>query len=656
MPGVGELRGRAEVFELFEKCVERPKPRRDHRELPTVVLLGQRGSGKSVVLDELGRRWGQVIPLARLDLGLEGEADRPPREIVLQLAFQLARKCPQFGRIPFRHLMLCLVIAGAKIDPRNRQRALDEVRRTVIADAVPPHRKEALTKHVSELEIARLLPSWSHAVAGILVRGAETVLWRRRLKLATGIRPGKDDAGSAVDPRDLLVDLSVADADQVDEVFCEAFLADLRAAYRRGLRAAGRTANCAALLDDVGSAGGRRFLDLLGRCRARSSGGDPLVVVATSAQWLSSWNTSWATPGTTADVAGRQPVRRLAQAGLDDWAACRAGAGRDSWGYPVMLPNLTVDEVADLALAGNRALGRPVAEFVHRLTAGHPLGVRRVLDVLDRPADAAPAPYTVLDDEDTTGPTPVSLAGAVRERMLRGVDTGQWATLASFAVAEDPQLLTGSAAGAGRGSKAALDIPAPTDLVRSLRDAFLLVSTSDGRLTLDPWLRRLVLHELARTDDDDRDGWWAVHTRYRNRHQTNRNVTRALHHGLALGEVTPVVDHLATSFDAMRSDAAAERWVGELYAITSAPNQQRPDLAGIPAVDRAEALVRTSAPDHPVLARLVVATWLLSDPLADPEESLRGTVRRSFERLAEVAPAGYQVLANEAEHFSGHNR
>jgi hypothetical protein len=652
MSGVGELRGRAGVFDLFEKCVERPKPRRQHRELPIVVLLGQPGSGKSAVLDDLDGRWGQVVPLARLDLGLESEANRPPREIVLQLAFQLARRCPQFGRMPFRHLMLCLVIAGAKIDPRNRQQALDEVRRAVIADAVSPHHKEAIAKHVGDLEIAHLLPPWSHAVAGILVRGLETVLWRRRLKLALGIWPGRGDASAAVDPRDLLVDLSVADADKVDEVFCEAFLADLRAAYRRGLRAAGRTANCAALLDNVGSSSGERFLDLLGRCRAHSPDGDPLVVVATSGRWVASWGRSWTTPGTTDDAQGKQRVRSLDQISMADWAACRDGLGRDSWGYLVMLPNLTVDEVTDLALTGNRALGKPAAEFVHRLTAGHPLGVRRVLDVLGRPAEAAPAMRTVLDDEDTTGPEPVSLARAVRERMLRGIGAGQWATLASFAVAEDPQLVAKPAGGTGRGGRAARDAPGAADLIRALRGAFLIVSTSNGRLVLDPWLRRLVMHELATMGDDHPDGWWAMHSRHRSHHQANRNIGRSLHHGLALGEIPPAVDHLATQFDVMRCDDDAERWVDELYSITSAPNRLTADRAGTPPGDRAEALVTASTHDNPVLARLVVATWLLSDPLADPQASLRSSVRRSFERLAEVTPAGYLVFIREADRFA----
>jgi hypothetical protein len=604
------------------------------------VLLGMPGSGKTALLEGLGQLWDQVIPVARLDLGAPDQADLPPREIVVQLAFQLAKHRPQFGRMPFRLLMLCLLIAGADINPKNRDRALDDVRKAVISDTVRPEREQAINKAVDAFIQTRLVPSWSRMVAGVLLRGAETMLWRQRLRHVSGLWPRRGNTRHAVNPRELLVDLGTGARDVVDEVFCQALLADLRTAYQRGIRAHGRTANCAVLLDNVDSVAGSRFLQVLADCRTEAPG-DPLVVFAASRTWLPAWSPLWTMPGATRDGVGRQQVRRPKDASFTDWTDRVAGTASDSWRYLVELPHLTAQEVVDLDAAGTHPVGSRPARFVHRLTTGHPMAVRMVLDRFGGPATTA-AMRGVLDTEHSAGGATDSMARTIMHRLLGDqdeVDEDAWATLTGFAVADDFEV---GAQLAGRAGDQ--EAKGKADVLRTLRTR-LLVTTRDGRPALDPWLRRLVLHELAKHLEDP-GNWWATHTRHRNFHSAKGNRIRALYHGLAIGEIQAVIDHLAGRLGELKSEEDARLWIGQLNTITSAPNRLTVDRT--PA-DQVEQLV--SGLDNVTLARLVVAKWLLSDPLADPEESLRASVRRGLERLADDTPPGYLVFIDEADKY-----
>ncbi|HEU5469183.1 MAG TPA: hypothetical protein VFV67_00910 [Actinophytocola sp.] len=601
-----------------------------------IVLLGVPGSGKTAVLGEIARRWERVIPLSRVDLDAKDMADRPPREIVIKLAFQMSEKRPQFGRIPFHHLMLCLAIVRAKIDTSDRGKALADVRTAIMADAVKSGYRAAIETAVDALVIGGLLPGRAGKLPGVLLRMCEVVLWRRQLRLGAGLRPRRSATQLPMNPHDLLVNLGVGHQDVVDELFCRAFLADLRVAYQRGLRAPGRTANCAVLLDNVDSSGGRHFLELLASCRAGTQG-DPLLVVATSRTWQPSWAASWTLPNEAAGNHDRQQVRTPEQASLADWATnCAKGDG--SWGYLIGLRNLTVQEVADLAAGGDHPLGLSAARFAHRLTHGHPLAVRKILDGLAGSTEL-PVMRNILEVEDATvrNPEPVSIAQSILDRMLGDVYKNNQAMLCNIAVPVDVEL--------GVLGRTGQDKAAMADLVRKLQ-ARLLV-TRDTRPALDPWLRRLVLYSLAKVSGDDMDGWWMLHTTHRNHHDHSNNKVAKLYHGLALGEIEPVVSYLSERLTELKENADAHTWIDQLNSITCAPNRLTGDRT---PTDRVEEL--TPRTGDRTLARLVVAKWLLSDPLADPEESLRDSVRRNLERMAEDAPAGYFVFMHEADRYT----
>src|SRR5215471_6708945 len=107
------LQGRAGIFEtLIPGCLARPAGSRGTRDVPIVLLLGPRGSGKTVLLDAVGRRFKDV-PQAALDFDATGPMR--PRTAVISLAFQLARKCGKYGRLPFPRLLLGLLVVDSDI-------------------------------------------------------------------------------------------------------------------------------------------------------------------------------------------------------------------------------------------------------------------------------------------------------------------------------------------------------------------------------------------------------------------------------------------------------------------------------------------------------------------------------------------------------------
>ncbi|GAA2776874.1 hypothetical protein GCM10010470_07080 [Saccharopolyspora taberi] len=605
----------------MRECVLRPKHHPD-RDLPVVVLFGPRGSGKTALLGTIENRCGQAVPNARIDL--DNKPSGSARAAVTRLAFDLSRKYENFGRIHFRRLMLCLLVVGAQLNEENRRKALAELRTTVAEDtAIDDRTRNAVNDVVANAAEAGLLPPWSSVAADLLLRGADSLRWRRRLRLGSGI--GWPVEGKPVDLGDMWVDIGVADSGVVDEVFCAAFLADLREAYRKR-RSARSRANCVVLLDNIDSEGGRQLLDILLDVRQRGEqGSHPLLLVCTSRQWDRRW--------------GRQGVdaHTPEQAGLAAWESLRRiGTGRDSWWYPVELRDFTASEVAVIGRFATEAAPSP---FVHALTGGHPWGTREVCAALgEQPTE--PEMRLVFERRDDDG---AALAVRAREYLLQDFNITQRRTLAVFAAAPDLELATRSAVRA-----------AGTDdgigPLREVRSRLWSGTDDDNRLSLHPWLRRLLLHELASRAEDDEESWQVVHARHRDHHRDQGNTAQSLYHALALEDLGAVVDDLRTRFERIHAENDVRPWVQRLDLITSAPNRISGDRA---PRDRVEELVLgTVSPQDANLGRLVAAKWLLSDPLGDPGRSLHNVVRIGFERLAQQAEAGFVVLLAEAEKYA----
>ncbi|GAA1288571.1 hypothetical protein [Saccharothrix xinjiangensis] len=617
---------------LVDELLKRPGGRA--RPLPVVVALGARGTGKTALLGDVRDRCADAAPWALLDFEeLDGAW---PGKVLTGIAFDLSRDVPRVGRVAFPRLWLCALVLAGDLGAGDRGEALAELKDLVRED-------RPLERHRQVLELTRLageaggLPGWASPATDTLLNGLG---WFSRRRVLRAVR--RMSRGEHRDPRDLLVDLdradrgSPADRRAVDDTLFDAFLADLRQ------DSAGRTTNCAVLLDNAHTREGRAFLTALLAARRRSAEeGDHAVVLATSRTWNTEWNDKWRRPGTPAGGRAPLPLPRTPEEAERD---ARSVVEWPTW-YLVHPGNLNSADAEELV--ARAAVPDLPRSLPHRLTRGHPGGLRAVLDVLARQGGEAPLRQLL------SAPADPGRAGSFADEALGLL-------LRDLPAVRVADLVTASA---GRGVEFLSDVTVlGTDLPDNggalhafLLDNFLLtLEPDDGgpRVVLDPWLRTLLLHRLARRDDPVR-GWDAVHRRCRDHHEARGRASEARYHDLALGDVRSVVAHLAGPFtsDGPLDQPTARKWLRELDLITGAPNRLPHD---VDPPTRVERLVEGSPPAGPhgaALARLVAALWIAADPLGDPEDTLRGRVEHAYSRLAQHAGQGSILLHDRAERY-----
>lgn len=175
-----------------------------------------------------------------------------------------------------------------------------------------------------------------------------------------------------------------------------------------------------------------------------------------------------------------------------------------------------------------------------------------------------------------------------------------------------------------------------------------------GRPVLQPWLRLLLLQELAGRPAGERPEWSAVHTGLRDWCEDHARPLDAFYHRLALGELEAVVGRLNNS---LRTLPDIDAWLYELYAITAAPLRRPVDTGGS-AARRAFRLAEELAPaafrDHRALTVLVTSLWLATDPrnrLPSPARSLNPTINSMFRELGAHADVKAAGLMHEAHRY-----
>ncbi|MGI5217038.1 hypothetical protein [Nocardia sp. CA-290969] len=660
---------------LIEQLVQRPEGR--SRLLPVVVAVGPPGSGKTVLLHTLAQRCAK-LPVAQVDLG---QGERAPREVFGELAFELGRHRRQFGRITFPQLWLCVVAVGSTLHMHedNRRLALQNLRQ-VVSSAQP---MEARSQGVADIiEAAGQVPEGLSPWVGMAV---ETLLQSlNRLNISRRIKRGPRLTGDEIQREDMLIDLAKwAHGDdesraEADAIFGMAFLHDLRHAYS-GVRASRRTLNSVLLLDNAHTPAGRQFLQTLREARRRNGAEpDPLVVIATSAQWLPAWSECWHRPGMhrfSEDTERREPEHRTG--GIEwpaprdpadirtDWAAA-ADDPAASWfpWYLVDLSRLSVQTTGDLA-ADRRMRSVPrVADFVRALTGGNAAGTVDVIAALGQAGDGDPLARartvltstvgTQLDPLQEPVDPPATVLDRARERLL-----------GDFLAAESVRDLVTAAAGRTVDvlyQREVLDsaLPDGEALLQELRNRLWIrtVPGPDPEMVLDTWLRRILLCELAAREPDDPRDWEATHTICRDVYR--RAVEdgepgaeiEAIYHDLALGSLGAAIEYLERPFLPGRAEfgrTTAAGWLSDLDLITSAP--RRPDPDGTPFA-QVEAIVRDNGlePEHE-LAWLIAALWVSNDPLGDPQRTLNRTIENEFRQLARGLGRGALLLYERAERY-----
>lgn len=650
---------------LLEYLLDRPDGH--SRKLPVVVALGPRGTGKTALLRDIEYRCAHV-PHAYLDFE---SREREPREVFGELAFELSKHRKQFGRIAFPRLWLCLLAVGSTLHTRadNRRQALRELRRIVSNGQGIEQGRNGIMDFVQLVDpIGAGLPAWTAPVADGLLRGLG---WfdRRRL-LAAG--PRLPSAQGRLD--DVLIDLArwAHDDDEdradVDAIFCEAFLHDLRRAYS-GFNRSRRTLNCVVLLDNVHTMSGQKFLLALQEARRRATGEpDPMAVFASSGNWIPYWSESWHRPGghRFSDDEGRRP--RGHRTGGIRWPAPRKASDIDAdwldntgtetpWNpwYLLDLSHLSTQDIGDLAVERRMHSIPRVTEFVRGLTAGHPGGTVEILAALSRACDNTPlaGAHHILhaalpEAESQEQQDQLTVLDRVRAELLRDFDTA----------ADRRDLVTASAARTVDMlyRPEVLDSPLPNGegLLEALRNQ-LWIEETDGaepELVLNPWLRHILLQELADRDDSDPRDWDTTHILCRNIYENSGREAAARYHDMAIGDLGAVISYLGQPFADRHTEldvATAGAWLADVDLITSAPIRSSTDIAPI---DRVGELVRAcgAAPDHPV-AWLVASLWISNNPLGDPERSLDHTIESELRQLARGRGRGSVLLYERAERY-----
>ena len=645
------LRGRNGILSLVNDCVRQSLG----TERPVIMMVGSKGSGASnvhtAIMSQFGRR-GRRVPLAYLNF--ESGNDLLPRYALALIARHLERKIPEYRSVRFPRLILGLLASDQELQMANRgigRRDIKSMLHGRLRSAEKSH-GDYLSAFVTVAGNALGLPPGTPEVVATLMRDAG----RGRLPFIfnRGLRWYKENrlVPNCTDPWDTLVELNqwrhTGDERQkaaLDRVLFAAFLTDLWQNADRHLSAH----SFLVLLDNCQTNAGQRFLDLMVYARhdavVNDAPCDPLVVVGSTHRWLRAWGTS---TGDQWPWIARAPD----QASLGDWTKRRSGhESNDSWWYPIGLRDLTLDEVRT-RIDVESPRHADLAPFVHRLTCGLPWAVHRVLEVLDLPNPSVNDPVNrdlwlrdLPNHVVRTGPDRPeflhheghTLVRLALDHMLGDFPAEQRAALARSAAARDLsvgiQVLAGGAVGDERES-----------LFNTVRARWLLFSPEGSPPGLHPWLRRLLLWELATEPEE----WKDAHHQLTEQFDQSGDDVEAMYHRLASGETNLVVEFLVDRFH--QADAAD--WVDEFDLITSAPNRLRSDREPL-------ALLADLTPQYPepavtafsIIRSLVVARWIWSDPLGDPGMRLGDVIASKFNHLAELKGSDIVTLYNQADRY-----
>ncbi|MGH3816103.1 MAG: hypothetical protein ACRDUV_27255 [Pseudonocardiaceae bacterium] len=651
--------GRKEFIELVRALMAREMRGGSlhSRHSPILVIEGCRGAGKTALLSKLADLLDQQVPYARLDFEPNKQVSVP--QVLSALAFDLNRKCPRYGALPFPRFIVGQLIMKLDLDLTDRSRARQQV-----IDELAQHRGPDVFIEVLQDAASDVLDILGRSF-GVPVRVAdrglrrlvkrltERVMGRRIVLGAFQEWYGHRDLGLPHDSIDVLIELRRKSTDYddednrqwVDDLLWAAFLADLRAELGRRRWADDRSLNCVLLLDNADTYLARRFLSQLDRARRERAVGerddaDPLTVVVTSRGVVlgdvpDAHLADAPDLGRTAGASGDPRSGQLP--GSTDWS--------HAWWLRYRLPDLTEDEIGrailDMALGWGDNLR--LTRVVYRLTGGHPASTRLVLQAL---ATFSPQkwiePEAILGQNrpDTLSRRTETVEAQILARLLGEVTSPTQRDLETCAAARERE----------------------QTLVLAGQDDLLVSGQANFGEDLDPilWpadesagpalLRRLLRRRLAQRDDAALPSWSKVNARLRYACRTRGDEAGELYYALAEGELGFVTRRLHQRLEELESVA----WAELLTHVTGAPTQHRHHEVPI---DEVSSLVKSAELDKPLtsVGRLVAALWIAADPFTDSRRrNLHLQIATDYADVSRLCPGGPHSVFLEAER--GHRR
>ncbi|MFF2011673.1 hypothetical protein ACFVWY_21695 [Streptomyces sp. NPDC058195] len=633
-----------------------------HDDPPAVVFTGGRGMGKTAVLKQLRHLYREVTPVALVDCeAVTAPADpgpgwSPVTGALPELAVQLSTRVRAARPVRFPRLSLGLVaVASISWTREDETRARRDLQSLGPMLATVDGRGAAATGWVTKV-LTKLAASAFDTVApmaGMIAEATvETVLevtfsrFQRRSADWYGGYPHAGGNGRA-GLRQLAVDFERGGdlRRRAEDHLVLALAEDLVAAYG-GLSVGARRGRPVLLVDNAHTALGRQLLEPL--LRRRAAGGRDRIAVFASSRAREHEGLSHAARRRLPEVAHGSHWTR--------------GTGVTSGILAVELNPLDPEQ-ARAAFDRHDPRGRTpagLARGVHRLTGGRPLAVELLaLAAGQAPEPASLVPGSLLDTvvEVREDRAPARVADELLARLLPGPAPrlDQLAVLAAAHDEDSARLLAENRLGRG----------APDgDVALRMRDALRADGwpVGTGHFVADPLLRALLLHRLRFQDDDhpSHGVWQAVHVTLRGAYAPSGrrpNVPRLLHQKLVLGDAEACVAHLRLRFD----EPDVRGWLGSLCFLVSAPYPRPRGFTGSDprravALGRADnappqGLEPSAAELHTRLRRLLHGLWLLSDPLALPDDEVIDKMAHELRQLSGRHPTGNSVLWDAATHW-----
>ncbi|MEV3991928.1 hypothetical protein AB0J57_23735 [Streptomyces sp. NPDC049837] len=628
---------------------------------PVTVFTGGRGMGKTALLKQIRNAYRGGTPLALLDCAhIEPPLDHGPgwnplTGALAELAVQLSPRVLSARPVEFPRLALGLAaVAVTGWSQEDDDRARRDLQRLGPVLATVDEAKGAAGTWVSKVlaKLAATAAESTAPLAGLLAEATvETVLeevfgrFQRKSKAWYGAYRNAGGRGE-LGLHQLAVDFEQGGRrrEEAEGFLVGALVEDVRQAYVGLTRRGTRRGRPVLLLDNAHLPLGRRLVEPV--LRDRSAGQrDQLVIMAASRD------------------RDHEGLRRATRTKLPE-VAHRAPCPRG----PDITSGILAVELTPLSAAHTRAVfdrydpaGRTPADLsraVHRLTGGRPLGVA----LLGRAAGEVPAadrgaltPGALLDltvelREDAAA---VPVADTLLAELLPpGLRPDVAAVLAAAHDEESARVLARTRL---RGASV------EGDMALLVRDALRADGWpgGDGHFVADPLLRALLLHRLRFHDADPpaHAAWRAVHETL-HRHYGPGPTPYRLRQELALGRAEEAVTELRLTFPG--PDVLG--WLDRLRVIASAPyprEQQRtgPDprravaLGEDPAGPLPEGLDADATALHLCLRRLLHAVWLLTDPLALPDDDVVDKLVHELRQLSGRHLTGTSPLWDAATHW-----